>query len=81
MVFSTYFGPKGIEYNLIRVPIGGCDFSTHPYTYNEYPWHDAALSNYSLTEEDIFYKVISILFLQKIMLIYRYQDSSITFLL
>lgn len=42
---------------MIRVPIGGADFSTHPYTYNEYPWYDAGLSNYSLTDEDLFYKV------------------------
>lgn len=57
--FSTYFGPKGIEYNMIRVPIGGCDFSTHPYTYNEHPWYDTKLTNYSLTEEDLFFKVRS----------------------
>ncbi|XP_030029248.1 lysosomal acid glucosylceramidase isoform X3 [Manduca sexta] len=54
---NTYFGAKGIEYNLIRVPIGGSDFSTHPYTYNELPWNDGALTNYSLTEEDLFFKL------------------------
>lgn len=57
---SSYFGPEGLEYNMIRVPIAGADFSTHPYTYNEYPWYDAALSNYSLTDEDLFYKVCSL---------------------
>ncbi|XP_026491482.2 lysosomal acid glucosylceramidase-like [Vanessa tameamea] len=54
---NSYFGRDGIEYNLIRVPIGGADFSTHPYTYNEYPWNDKALSNYSLSNEDYFYKL------------------------
>lgn len=56
-VLRSYFGADGIEYNLIRVPIGGCDFSTHPYTYNELPWNDKALSNFSLSPEDLFYKV------------------------
>ncbi|XP_052738203.1 lysosomal acid glucosylceramidase isoform X1 [Bicyclus anynana] len=54
---NSYFSKEGLEYNLIRVPIGGADFSTHPYTYNEYPWNDAALSNFSLTVEDYFYKL------------------------
>lgn len=57
-IFSSYFGREGIEYNLIRVPIGGADFSTHPYTYNESPVDDIALSNYTLSDEDYFYKVI-----------------------
>ncbi|KAI5636645.1 glycosyl hydrolase family 30 TIM-barrel domain-containing protein [Phthorimaea operculella] len=56
-LIDTYFGPKGIEYNMIRVPIAGSDFSTHPYTYNELPWGDAALTNYSLTHEDLFLKL------------------------
>ncbi|XP_028157457.1 lysosomal acid glucosylceramidase-like [Ostrinia furnacalis] len=54
---NTYFGPEGIEYNLIRTHIGGADFSTHPYTLNDYPWHDAGLTNFSLTSEDYFYKL------------------------
>ncbi|XP_034825614.1 lysosomal acid glucosylceramidase-like [Maniola hyperantus] len=54
---NSYFARDGLEYNLIRVPIGGADFSTHPYTYNEYPWNDAALSNFSLTIEDYYYKL------------------------
>ena len=57
--FSTYFGPKGLEYNLIRVPIAGCDFSEYPYTYAETPWHDTTLSNFSLSSHDYFLKVIS----------------------
>ncbi|XP_045533938.1 lysosomal acid glucosylceramidase-like [Papilio machaon] len=56
-LMNTYFGPEGLEYNLIRVPIAGADFSTHPYTYNELPWNDAALTNYSLSREDFDYKI------------------------
>ncbi|XP_052758741.1 lysosomal acid glucosylceramidase-like [Galleria mellonella] len=54
---DTYFSNKGIEYNMIRVPIGGSDFSTHPYAYNELPWNDVALTNFTLSEEDLFYKL------------------------
>ncbi|XP_063530263.1 lysosomal acid glucosylceramidase-like [Cydia strobilella] len=54
---NSYFSSTGLEYNLLRVPIGGADFSTHPYTYNEEPWYDHALSNFSLTPEDYFYKL------------------------
>ncbi|XP_053599524.1 lysosomal acid glucosylceramidase-like [Plodia interpunctella] len=53
----SYFSTDGLEYNLIRVPIGGADFSTHPYTYNELPWNDGALSNFSLSDEDFFFKL------------------------
>ncbi|GBP43698.1 Glucosylceramidase [Eumeta japonica] len=56
---NSYFSKDGLEYNMIRVPIGGADFSTHPYTLNDYPWYDAQLSNFSLTEEDYDYKVIA----------------------
>ncbi|XP_068628103.1 lysosomal acid glucosylceramidase-like [Battus philenor] len=56
-LIDTYFGPEGLEYNMIRVPIGGADFSTHPYTYNELPWNDGGLTNYSLSPEDFSYKI------------------------
>ncbi|CAG9791612.1 unnamed protein product [Diatraea saccharalis] len=42
---------------MLRVPIGGCDFSTHPYTYNEAPKDDITLSNFSLSYEDYNYKI------------------------
>lgn len=54
---NSYFSEKGLEYSLIRVPIAGSDFSTHPYTYNETPWGDRRLTNYSLTLEDYLYKI------------------------
>ncbi|KAL4711795.1 hypothetical protein ACJJTC_005964 [Scirpophaga incertulas] len=56
-LINSYYGAQGLEYNMIRVPIGGCDFSTHPYAYNMLPENDAALSNYSLTVEDYEYKI------------------------
>ncbi|XP_068623495.1 lysosomal acid glucosylceramidase-like [Battus philenor] len=56
-LINSYFSIKGLEYNMLRVPIGGCDFSTHPYAYNELPENDVQLSNYSLTHEDYKYKI------------------------
>uniref|UniRef100_A0A8D0HLE7 Glucosylceramidase n=1 Tax=Sphenodon punctatus TaxID=8508 RepID=A0A8D0HLE7_SPHPU len=46
----------GIEYNLVRVPMASCDFSTRPYTYDDWPG-DFELKNFSLTEEDTKLKI------------------------
>ena len=54
---SSYFGSSGIEYGVGRVPIAGSDFSTYPYSYDDFPG-DVTLSNFSLTQEDTLYKVI-----------------------
>ncbi|KAL0867557.1 hypothetical protein ABMA27_008327 [Loxostege sticticalis] len=56
-LIDAYFGKQGLEYNMIRVPIGGSDFSTHAYAYNEFPEHDVKLSNYTLAPEDHKYKL------------------------
>ncbi|XP_059054093.1 lysosomal acid glucosylceramidase-like [Achroia grisella] len=54
---NSYFSDKGLQYSMMRVPIGGSDFSTHVYAYNEYPENDVKLSNFSLTYEDYTYKI------------------------
>ncbi|XP_047998979.1 putative glucosylceramidase 3 [Leguminivora glycinivorella] len=56
-LINSYFGKNGLEYNMLRVPIGGCDFSTHDYAYNELPWNDGQLTNYTLSPEDFIYKI------------------------
>ncbi|KAM3959509.1 lysosomal acid glucosylceramidase-like [Aphomia sociella] len=56
-LINSYFGPKGIEYNMVRLPIGGTDFSNHAYTYQDFPENDARLSNFSLAYEDYKYKI------------------------
>ncbi|XP_052751994.1 lysosomal acid glucosylceramidase-like [Galleria mellonella] len=56
-LIKSYFGTSGIEYNMVRVPIGGCDFSTHPYAYNDVPEYDANLTHFNLTSEDYEYKI------------------------
>lgn len=52
----SYFSPDGIEYNLCRIPIAGCDFSTHPYSYDDVEG-DVDLVYFNLTMEDYEYKV------------------------
>lgn len=55
-LLKSYFGSEGIEYGLGRVPIGGSDFSTLAYTYDDFPG-DNNLANFSLTKEDLFFKI------------------------
>ncbi|KAJ0172978.1 hypothetical protein K1T71_011154 [Dendrolimus kikuchii] len=54
---NSYFSSAGLQYNMLRVPIGGTDFSTRPYAYNELPINDFKLSNFSLAPEDNQYKI------------------------
>ncbi|CAH1254156.1 GBA [Branchiostoma lanceolatum] len=56
-LISAYFSPtEGIEYTLGRVPMGGCDFSTREYTYDDTPG-DLELTKFALAEEDMKYKI------------------------
>lgn len=57
VLLNDYFGEDGIDYSFGRVPIGGTDFSTRPYTYDDYPENDVNLSNFTLQMEDYKYKV------------------------
>lgn len=83
LIHSSYYGDKGLQYNMLRVPVGGSDFSTHPYTYNEYPENDIKLTNFSLTSEDYEYKVVFCsLLIKRLFLFYlithnRLQSSKI----
>jgi len=63
-VISSYFSPDGIEFNVGRVPIAGCDYSPRTYSYDDYP-AGVTLSNFSLQAEDFAYKV------------YKYSDICI----
>ncbi|XP_061173472.1 lysosomal acid glucosylceramidase-like [Saccostrea echinata] len=55
-VIDSYYGPMGIEYSVGRVPIGSCDFSTHPYSYDDTDG-DFNLTKFQLAEEDITLKI------------------------
>ncbi|XP_043259524.1 lysosomal acid glucosylceramidase-like [Colletes gigas] len=61
-LLRSYYDPKtGSGYNLARLPIGGSDFSTRPYTYDPYD-NDTTLEHFNLAFEDHEYKIP---FLQK----------------
>lgn len=53
---SSYFSPSGLEYNIGRVNMGGCDFSWRTYTYADAEG-DVELSTFALQPEDTDYKV------------------------
>ncbi|KZC06830.1 Glucosylceramidase, partial [Dufourea novaeangliae] len=56
-LIRAYFHPKrGSGYTLGRVPIGGTDFSTRPYTYDDVE-NDVSLEHFSLAKEDYDYKI------------------------
>ncbi|CAJ0928989.1 unnamed protein product, partial [Mesorhabditis belari] len=51
ILLHSYFGDQGIEYNVIRIPIASCDFSTREYSYLNTPG-DFSLNSFHLAEED-----------------------------
>ena len=54
---KDYFSSEhGIEYSIGRVPIGGSDFSTRPYSYDDHAG-DESLSKFALEPEDLKYKI------------------------
>eukprot|EP00094_Tigriopus_californicus_P008405 TCALIF_08098-PB protein Name:"Similar to Gba Glucosylceramidase (Mus musculus)" AED:0.13 eAED:0.13 QI:29/0.92/0.8/1/0.92/0.93/15/0/1019 len=56
LLVEAYFAKTGLDYNIGRVNIGGCDFSTRPYTYVDTPG-DVDLETFALAEEDTDYKI------------------------
>ncbi|XP_013384673.1 glucosylceramidase [Lingula anatina] len=55
-LMNSYFSPEGLEYSIGRIPMASCDFSTHPYSYDDTAM-DFSLSNFSLTKEDTKFKI------------------------
>ncbi|NXO01102.1 GLCM Glucosylceramidase, partial [Rhinopomastus cyanomelas] len=55
-LLRSYFSEEGLEYNLVRLPMGSCDFSLHAYTYDDVPY-DFELRHFSLRDEDTKLKV------------------------
>ena len=55
-LLKSYFSSSGAEYNLVRIPIASCDYSTHNYTYLDTK-DDFNLTTFSLALEDIKYKI------------------------
>ncbi|KAG5671449.1 hypothetical protein PVAND_001645 [Polypedilum vanderplanki] len=66
-VYKAYYSKDiGIGYNLMRIPIGGCDFDLASWTYNEKPEHDPYLSNFTHLDERDLDKIKQINELKKI---------------
>ncbi|XP_063434087.1 lysosomal acid glucosylceramidase-like [Mytilus trossulus] len=63
-LLKSYYSPEGIEYTVGRIPMASCDFSTHPYSYDDHPG-DFMLQNFSLAVEDLKYKIPYIIAAQK----------------
>nr|XP_033780277.1 lysosomal acid glucosylceramidase isoform X2 [Geotrypetes seraphini] len=55
-LLNSYFSEEGLEYNLLRVPMASCDFSTRVYTYDDTS-DDFELKNFSLQLEDTLMKI------------------------
>ncbi|XP_066985550.1 lysosomal acid glucosylceramidase-like [Macrobrachium rosenbergii] len=55
-LLRSYFSSVGIEYNVGRVNMGGCDFSWRTYSYDDVEG-DVALEHFALQEEDTAYKI------------------------
>lgn len=55
-IIKAYYSPDGIEYNVARIPMASCDFSTHPYSYNDNPG-DLDQTKFALADEDIKFKI------------------------
>ncbi|XP_031327292.1 lysosomal acid glucosylceramidase-like isoform X2 [Photinus pyralis] len=55
-LLRAYYSDNGLQYNMGRVPIGGTDFSTHGYSYNDGE-EDPKLLRFNLTAEDFSYKI------------------------
>ncbi|GFS09420.1 glucosylceramidase [Elysia marginata] len=55
-LISSYFGRDGLGYTIGRVPMASCDFSTHPYSYDDTPG-DLNLTKFALAKEDLSYKI------------------------
>lgn len=55
-IINAYFGERGLEYNVGRVPMASSDFSTHEYSYDDHD-EDFDLKHFSLTAEDFKLKI------------------------
>ncbi|XP_076620978.1 lysosomal acid glucosylceramidase-like [Colletes latitarsis] len=56
-LLRAYYDPKtGCKYSLGRIPIGGTDFSTRPYAYDDVA-NDTSLKHFALAQEDYDYKL------------------------
>lgn len=51
-ILGDYFSKSGLDYNIGRIPIGGSDFSSRNYTYDDDAEGDYELRGFHLAQED-----------------------------
>ncbi|KAG8230905.1 hypothetical protein J437_LFUL002937 [Ladona fulva] len=56
LLLRSYFSEEGLEFNVVRIPMGGSDFSTRPYSYDDESM-DVNLTHFKLAKEDTKYKI------------------------
>lgn len=56
-LLQSYYGENGLQYNFGRVPIGGSDFSTRAYSYDDTNTSDYTLAHWALAPEDHYFKI------------------------
>lgn len=56
-LLESYYGANGLQYNIGRIPIGGSDFSSRAYTYDDSQEVDLELKHWSLAPEDLDTKI------------------------
>ena len=55
-IIESYYDPKGLDYSIGRINMGGCDFSVRKYTYADTEG-DVELETFALQDEDNLHKV------------------------
>ncbi|XP_049950381.1 lysosomal acid glucosylceramidase-like isoform X2 [Schistocerca serialis cubense] len=67
-LLRSYFGSSdgSSQYSLVRLPMGGTDFSVRNYTYDDSSKPDPSLKNFALQPEDIEYKIPLLLLAQRL---------------
>lgn len=64
-LIRSYYSPTGLEYNVGRINMGGCDFSDRPYTYVDTEG-DVNLDTFSLTHDDLDFKIPYVLMAKEV---------------
>lgn len=64
-LLDDYFGQDGLKFNMIRITIGGSDFSSRLYTNDDSEQEDLSLHEFRLREEDILYKIPMLKYIQR----------------
>lgn len=66
-IYISYFSRKnGLGFNIMRIPIGGCDFDLTPWAYNEAPTNDLNLTNFTKLDARDFEKILQLKRLMKV---------------